>query len=128
MALGLPRETGYRGIIQFIKARLERKIAPVLVSSGPVKQNIVKVSAVNLYEFPVPKYSMLNGGRYINTLASTVTMDPDTKIMNVGTYRGMIGDDEKSIPVLLSRAQHWGIHFSKYEKRGQEMPVAIVYG
>ena len=55
-------------------------------------------------------------------------MDPDTKIMNVGTYRGMIGDDEKSIPVLLSRAQHWGIHFSKYEKRGQEMPVAIVYG
>ena len=64
----------------------------------------------------------------LNTLASTVKMDPDTKIMNVGTYRGMIGDDEKSIPVLLSRAQHWGIHFSKYEKRGQEMLVAIVYG
>ena len=55
-------------------------------------------------------------------------MDPDTKIMNAVTYRGMIGDDEKSIPVLLARSQHWGIHFSKYEQRGEAMPVAVVYG
>ena len=48
--------------------------------------------------------------------------------MNIGLYRGMIGDDEKSIPVLLARTQHWGQHFSKYEKRGEEMPVAVVYG
>ena len=48
--------------------------------------------------------------------------------MNVGMYRGMIGDTAKSIPVLLTRTQHWGIHFTKYEKRGEEMPVAVVYG
>ena len=23
---------------------------------------------------------------------------------------------------------YWGIHFSKYERRGEEMPVAVVYG
>ena len=128
MALGLPRETSYRVIIEFIKQRLEERLDPVMVASGPVKENIIKGDAVNLYDFPVPWWNHLDGGRYINTYSNQVTMDPDTKIMNVGTYRGMIGNNEKSISVLLARTQHWGIHFSKYEKRGEEMPVAVVYG
>lgn len=129
MAFGLPRETGYRGIVEFIKGRLTtRLVDPVIVPSGPVKQNIVKGNEVNLYEFPVPRYNDLDGGRYINTRGCVVTMDPDIKIMNVGVYRGMIGDDARSIPVLMVRSQHWGFHFSKYEARGEEMPVAVVYG
>ena len=52
IALGLPGETTYRGIVEFVKERLRGRIAPVIVSSGPVKQNIVKGDAVNLYEFP----------------------------------------------------------------------------
>ncbi len=128
IALGLPRETPYRGIVEFIKERLGRQVAPVKVTSGPVKQNIVAGDAVNLYELPVPKYSYLDGGRYINTYGNVVTVDPDTKIMNVGIYRGMIGENGKSIPVLLLRSQHWGIHFTKYEQRGEEMPVAVFYG
>ncbi|MFC2013416.1 UbiD family decarboxylase [Chloroflexota bacterium] len=128
MALNLPRETGYRGIVEFIKERLGRQVEPVKISSGPVKQNIVKGDAINLYEFPVPRYNELDGGRYINTRGCIVTMDPDTKIMNVGMYRGMIGDDEKSIPVLLIPYQHWGRHFLKYKARGEEMPVAVIHG
>ena len=128
MALGLPRETGYRGMVEFVKERLGKRIAPVVVKTGPVKENIVKGNAVNLYDLPVPQYNKLDGGRYINTYHSTVTIDPDKKLLNVGTYRGMIGDNEKSIPVLLARTQHWGIHLSKYERRGEEMPVAVVYG
>ncbi len=128
MSLGLPRETGYRGIVEFIKENLGRRVDPVIVASGPVKQNIVRGDEVNLYEIPVPMYNDLDGGRFINTYCGVVTMDPDTKIMNVGLYRGMIGDNEKSLPVLLMRSQHWGMHFSKYEKRGEEMPVAVFYG
>ena len=114
MAFGLPRETDYRKIVEFIKDKLARQVDPVKVASGPVKQNIVKGDAVDLYEFPIPRYNELDGGRYINTRGCVVTRDPDTGIMNVGVYRGMIGDTEKSIPVLLVRNQHWGIHFSKY--------------
>ncbi len=128
MALGLPSETGWRGMTELIKERLGRLIDPVKVASGPVKQNIVKGDAVNLYEFPVPKYNELDGGRYINTGGCVVTMDPDTKIVNVGVYRGMIGDNEKSIPVQLLPFRHWGRHFLKYKERGEEMPVAVVYG
>ena len=128
VALGLPRETPYRGIVEFIKGRLGQRIPPVIVASGPVKQNIVRGKDVNLYEFPVPKYNHLDPGRYINTFAGTVTMDPDTKIMNIGMYRGMIGDNEESIAVFLNRSQHWGVNFTRYERRGEEMPVAVVYG
>ncbi len=128
MALGLPRETNNRGIVEFIKQKLGQRVAPVTVASAPVKENIVTGDAVNLYQFPVPRYNTLDGGRYIITYAGIVTMDPDTKLLNIGVYRGMIGDNEKSIAVNLVRAQHWGHHFSKYEKRGEEMPVAIVCG
>jgi UbiD family decarboxylase len=129
MALGLPRETAYRDMITYIKDNIGRRLNSVVVASGPVKENIIKGDAINLYEFPVPMYHDLDGGRYINTHGTcTVTMDPDTKIMNVGIYRGMVGKDGKSIPVLLIHTQHWGIHFKKYAARGQEMPVALAYG
>ncbi len=127
-ALGLPRETTYRGIVEFFKEKVGQRVAPIIVASGPVKQNIVKGDAVSLYQFPVPKYNHLDPGRYINTYTGIVTMHPDTRTMNVGMYRGMIGDNEKSIAVLLARSQHWGLHFTEYEKRGEEMPVAVVYG
>jgi len=128
MALSLSKETGYRDMVEFIKKRLEIRMETVKVTTGPVKENVLKGDSVNLHEFPIPWYNRLDGGRYINTFCSVVTMDPDTKVMNVGLYRGMLGDDEKSIAVYLSRNQHWGIHFSKYERRGEEMPVAVIYG
>ncbi len=128
MAFDLPREASYRDIVRNIKDKLGHNIDPVKVDTGPVKENIVKGDEVDLYEFPVPKYNLLDGGRYVNTRGCVVTMDPDTKLMNVGVYRGMIGDDKRSIPVLLQRSQHWGIHFSKYEQRHEDMPVAVAYG
>ncbi len=128
LAFGLPGETSYRGIVEYIRGKLGKFVDPIKVTSGPVKQNIIKGDKVNLYDFPVPKYNVLDGGRYIQTRGCVVTMDPDTHLMNVGVYRGMIGDNEKSIPVLLQRSQHWGLHFAKYERRGEEMPVAIAIG
>ena len=47
--------------------------------------------------------------------------------MNVGIYRGMIGK-KNTIPVLLWRPQHWGQDFAKYSGKGEEMPVAFIYG
>lgn len=128
LSLGLGADSSNRSIVEFFKKKMQKLIAPIVLASGPVKENIVQGEAVNLYEFPIPRYNSLDGGRYINTFCGVVTADPDTQVMNVGMYRGMIGDDEKSIPVLLTSNTHWGLHFSKYKKRGESMPVAIVYG
>lgn len=127
MALGIPLGVSYRDIVMTIKERLRRPVAPVKVPSGPVKEVILREDEIDLYEFPVPKYNHMDGGRYINTYCGIVTMDPETKAINVGIYRGMIVGKNK-IAVLLATTQHWGQNFVKYREMGREMPVAVVYG
>ena len=61
-------------------------------------------SDIDQTEFPVPKWHYLEGGRYIHTFTSIVTKDPDTGVMNVGLYRGMIGKKDTS-PFLLIKGR-----------------------
>ena len=42
IGLGLPRDTNWRGMVEFIKGRLSNRVPPVIVSTGPVKENIIK--------------------------------------------------------------------------------------
>ncbi len=109
-----PTHAGWRN-----RARVQRSLrqagAPVMVSSGPVKDNIVKGDDVDLYQLPVPKWNPLDGGRYIMTSGSVVTRDPDNGTLNVGTYRGMIGT-KNTIGVLLATTQGWGTHFTKQQQ------------
>ena len=49
--------------------------------------------------------------------------------MNVGIYRGMIGQKDTTPFLLIKGGQHWGHHFVKYGAPGSEpMPVACVIG
>ncbi len=125
--LGLPVDTSNRDLVVWLKERFSSPVQPIQVKDGPVKENILKGDAIDLYQLPVPKWNPLDGGRYIMTSASVVTMDPDTHILNAGTYRGMIST-KRTISVLLAATQGWGKHFGKYKNRGQEMPVAVVLG
>ena len=127
LALGLKEDTPYGEITRSMKDRFTKRVDPIKVETGHVKENIVRGEEVNLFKFPVPKWHHLDGGRYINTLVGVVTMDPDTKVMNIGTYRGMISS-KSGISVLLAASQHWGMHFAKYRAMNKPMPVACVYG
>ena len=127
LMFGLPIDTPARELVSICRTIFSERVPPVIVGSGPVKENIVKGDDVDLSIFPAPIWNRRDGGRYILTYAGCVTKDPDTNVHNVGIYRGMIADRDK-IPVLLWRAQNWGSHFSKYEERGEEMPVAAVLG
>lgn len=125
--LGLAEGVSYREIVATLKERFSNPLAPRKVKEGPVKENIIKGEEVDLFQLPVPKWNPLDGGRYIMTSASVVTMDPDTHLLNIGTYRGMIST-KRTISVLLAATQGWGKHFTKYKNRGEEMPVAVVLG
>ena len=127
MALGLPKDTHPRNITRHFKEKFGQPVKPVIVEKGPVKENILRGSDINLFEFPVPKWHHLDGGRYIDTCCSVITKDSNTGEMNAGTYRGMIAAKDK-IPVLLASTQHWGHHFAKYKDMGKPMPIAVVYG
>ncbi len=127
MALGLDPEAGDREITVHFKDRFFKPLAPVMVPTGPVKKNVIKGDDVDLFKIPVPRWNMDDGGRYIMTMVSVVTRDPETGDLNVGTYRGMIGS-QTTISVLLATSQHWGHHFTKYRRMGKPMPVALVIG
>ena len=127
MSLGLPKDAPVRDMVLATRHYLTQRVAPVEVDTGAVKSHIRKGDDIDLYQIPVPRWHREDGGRYINTFQATVTKDPDTGQHNIGIYRGMLGQRD-TIPVLLWRAQNWGVHFQKWAERGEKMPVAHVYG
>jgi len=128
MMLGLSPDTHPRELVKLGRTVLTRGIAPNVVKTGPVKENIVKGDDVDLAEFPAPQWNRGDGGRYILTYGGIVSKDPNTGIMNVGIYRGMVGG-KNQIPILMSRAQHIGHHMTAWQQAGhKEMPVAVAIG
>ena len=89
LALGLPRDATNRELVQHAMKKNRETIAPVIVGTGAVKGVIIRGEAIDQTEFPVPKWHYLEGGRYIHTFSGIVTRDPDTRVMNVGIYRGV---------------------------------------
>jgi len=128
LALGFPRDVANRDLVQHVMKMNREAIAPVVVASGPVKDIVLRGDAIDQTQFPVPKWHYLEGGRYIHTFSGIVTRDPQTRVMNVGIYRGMIGKKDTAPFLLIKGGQHWGAHFVKWAAQGQPMPVACVIG
>src|SRR6516162_6058078 len=127
LALGFPREATNRELVQYVMKKNRETIPSTIVDTGLVKDIIIRGDAIDQTEFPVPKWHYLEGGRYIHTFSAIVTRDPDTRVMNVGIYRGMIGHKDTA-PFLLIKGQHWGAHFVKYAARDEPRPMACVIG
>ncbi len=128
MALGFPRDVANPELVQHVMRKNRETIAPRIVPTGPVKEVVVTGAAIDQTQFPVPRWNFREGGRYIHTFSGVVTRDPDTRVMNVGIYRGMIGRKDTTPFLLIKGGQHWGAHFLKYAQRGEPMPVACVIG
>ena len=128
LALGFPRDASNQELVQYVMKKNRETIPPVVVRTGPVKDVILRGDAVDQLEFPVPRWQYLEGGRYIHTFSGIVTRDPETRVMNVGIYRGMVGTRNTTPFLLIKGGQHWGNHFVKWADRSEPMPVACVIG
>lgn len=128
LSMGLPPDTPYRELMETYLKRKEKLIKPVLVKTGPCKENILLGDKVNLFQFPAPMLHEGDGGRYLCTWHAQITKDPDSGWVNWGMYRAMI-HTKNTLGGLLEPHQHIGYHyFRKYEPRNQPMPVAIAIG
>ena len=90
LMMGLPKDTRPEELIKVYMERVKNPIKPVLVESGPVKENIVRGDKVDLLQFPAPKWQSRDGGRCIGTCDGVVTKDPETGWVNIGLYRRII--------------------------------------
>jgi 4-hydroxy-3-polyprenylbenzoate decarboxylase len=127
LAFGREKDTPRRELADWFRRALRSGIPPRIVATGPVKQNVVRGDQIDLFQLPVPIWHPRDAAPYINTMCAVVTRDPETGFLNVGTYRGMISNP-RGIASLLILGAGWGEHFVKYADRGEEMPVAVVYG
>jgi len=89
------------------------------------QENVHTGDEVNLWEFPVPKWHELDGGRYIGTSDVVIVKDPDSDCINLGTYRMQLYDDT-SCALFISPGKHANIMRQKYFERG--LPVALEIG
>jgi UbiD family decarboxylase len=128
LMLGLPPDTHPRELVKIARGGLTATIPPRIVKDGTVKENVITGPDIDLYDFPVPYWNRLDGGRYILTYGGCVTKDPETGIQNVGIYRGMVSARDR-IPILMWRAQHIGQHATAWQQAGKkEMPFAVAIG
>ena len=128
MLLGLPPDTHARELVKLGRTILSGGVPPRIVETGPVKDTIVTGDDIDLLEFPVPQWNRIDGGRYLLTYGGVVTKDPDSGVMNVGVYRGMVAG-KNQIPILMWRAQHIGHHVTAWQQAGHnEMPIAVAIG
>jgi UbiD family decarboxylase len=128
MMLGLAPDAHPRELVRIGRSILTGSVPPKIVKSGPVKDNIVAGNDIDLTQFPTPYWNRLDGGRYLLTYGGVVTKDPESGIMNVGIYRGMVAGRDR-IPILMWRAQHIGHHVTAWQQGGSaEMPIAVAIG
>jgi UbiD family decarboxylase len=127
--LGFDPDIGKMDLVQAFKAKLDtlRMLPPVVVDDGPVTENVLKGDEVDLYKFPTPKWHLKDGGRYIGTGSYTITRDPENGSVNLGTYRVMIADKDKT-GFYIAPGKHGYLHRQKYFAQGKPCPVAVVVG
>ncbi|MBI2960800.1 MAG: UbiD family decarboxylase, partial [Betaproteobacteria bacterium] len=132
MMLGLDPNTATRSLLlTTLQDRIKNQanvIPPRIVKTGPVKENVITGDKVDMTIFPVPFFGERDGGRFIGTMHTVITRDPDSGWMNCGTYRMMMHNGQETGIQMDPANQHIGQHFYKYVERNEPMPVAIVIG
>jgi phenylphosphate carboxylase alpha subunit len=128
LSLNMAADFSYGQIVDEYNRRSGQFIPPVLVDTGPCKENILVGDDIDLLKFPVPYLHEGDGGRYLGTWHIVVTKDPDSGWVNWGMYRLMVVD-RKTMAGLVRRDQHIGQHYyQKYEARDKTMEFAVAIG
>ena len=86
IALGMG--VAYDNIADNLGKAMDKPIAPKRITNAPVKEIIHTGKKVNLYDLPVPVFSIMDGGPMI-TGGVVIAEDPEFGI-NAGIYRLML--------------------------------------
>jgi 4-hydroxy-3-polyprenylbenzoate decarboxylase len=110
-------------------------IPPVRASTAPCQEVIITGEALRepdggLKRLPVPISTPgFDSAPYL-TATFCVTKDPDSGIQNGGTYRAALKATDRLVVRMVARPGGAGgfLHWQKYNKRKEPMPIAIVIG
>jgi 4-hydroxy-3-polyprenylbenzoate decarboxylase len=130
ITLGIdPHQASHAYLLDYWRSLLRdfKPVPSMRVDRGPILQNVQRGDQVDLTLFPAPIWHPEDGGRYIGTASVNVLRDPDTGLINAGTYRNQVLG--KNVTAMRAApAHHGGLIRQKYVQRGQECPIVIVAG
>lgn len=112
-----------------IEARLrngiDRPIEPKIVNSGPAREILVEGDDVDLYNLPVPLFSIRDGGPMI-TAGITMVEDEDTGL-NAGVYRFLV-KDRNTTGIDVVTPNNLRKLAEKALAKGEALPISINIG
>src|SRR5215472_2544632 len=114
---------------------IQNPIPPVTVNGAACQEVVIQGDALKqpgggLAALPVPNSTPgFDAAPYL-TATLCVTKDPETGVRNMGTYRGQLKATDRLGVRMASRLGGAGgyLHWLKYQKLKQPMPIAIVIG
>ena len=129
LALGYEPTTSIRDAVLAHKEHVSvTETTPVeTVDSGPVTENVERGEAIDLTDFPVPKWHRHDGGRYIGTADLAVTRNADTGELNAGTYRVQV-HGPRTATVYMSPGKDGRRNKDSYLDRDEPVPVILSVG
>ena len=110
-------------------------LPPVAATSAPCQEMVITGEALRdpgggLSRLPVPVSTPgFDAAPYL-TATLCITVDPDTRVRNMGTYRAQLKANDRLGVRMAARIGGAGgyLHWQKYRARKQPMPCAIVIG
>jgi 4-hydroxy-3-polyprenylbenzoate decarboxylase len=120
-------QTEVENIPDVWRAAREKPIAPRLVETGPVKENILTGAAIDLERFPSPVWTIPHDPAPYLTATYVATRDPETGKQNLGTYRCEV-KGPRELAMWVNFTKDARRHVEIYGRRGERAPVAIVMG
>lgn len=107
-------------------AAMEHPLPPTVVSTGPVKDVIIKGDRINLYELPQIVHHEGDAGAYL-TAAISFAKDPTRDLWNCAYNRLMIQGRARTSIHLTTGKHLWEFH-RMAEARRESLPVAFALG
>ncbi len=105
---------------------LAHRIAPVQVTTGPVKEVVQRGADIDLGALPVPTVFELDSGPFI-TGACGIARHPQTGELNVGVYRVLVLDRDR-IAVNAVPGSDLDAIYRHHEAAGTPMDIALAIG
>jgi 4-hydroxy-3-polyprenylbenzoate decarboxylase len=129
LAMGMQPGRPPMELIDEARGRLSRRIPPIEVdaASAPVNEVVLRGDDIDLTKLPAPQHWPLDGGRYIGTADAVLTRDPDTGIVNIGTYRMMV-QGPREVGLYLSPGKHARLDITRAWEQGGGIDVAACWG
>ena len=113
-------------VVETIVERAKKPIETELVDSGPVKDRVYRGGFDLQDMLPIPTHHEKDAGPYI-TSGVIIAKDPDTGVRNA-SYARMQVKGPRKLGIMINRWRHLWQLYTKAERRGEPLEVAIVIG